>query len=176
MSTTDPRSSSSASDENSDGDHDYVDDLVNLYDPGLGPLRSSSWNLFSRSSVGKETPRRTGSVSLKSNKYQRNLRISLRMKFHFLNERLLSFEIGIRQFTRAWAGIATTDCRISLANIRPADSPIFELCKSLNFEAVKTMLEEGRASIYDVDDMTHSSLLDVRDYTSVYSLVRTWAR
>lgn len=166
-STTDPRSSSSASDQNFDGDHDYVDDLVNLYDSGLKPLHASSWNFGSKSSVENERRWQAGSVSLKSNKHHRDLRVSLRTKFYFLNERLFSFEMGIRQFTRAWASIATTDCRISVANVRPVGSLIFELCKKSDFEGVKAMLDEGRASINDVDDNRHYSLLDVRHSSQV---------
>lgn len=171
-STTAPRSYSNASEKSADSDHDYVDDLVTLYDPGLGTLDSSSWTFGSTISAEEDRPRRTGRLSLKSNKYHANLRVSLRMKFYFLNERVLSFELGLRQFTRAWASIATTDCRLSVVNIRPVGSRVFELCKNLDFDVVKSMLEEGRASIYDVDNaFNHSGLLDVRNHMSVDSLM-----
>ncbi|KAF6814482.1 hypothetical protein CSOJ01_04033 [Colletotrichum sojae] len=160
-STTGPRSYSRASEKTTDSDHDCQENLLTLYDPGLESLYSSSWTFGSTPSAEKDGPRRTGRLFLKSNRYHRNLRVSLRMRFYFLNERVLSFEMGLRQFTQAWASIATTGCRISIANIRPADSPIFELCDKLDFEGVKTMLDEGRASIYDVDDANHAGLLEL---------------
>ncbi|KAF6829581.1 hypothetical protein CPLU01_07867 [Colletotrichum plurivorum] len=160
LSTAGSKSPYSASEKTNNNDHDYVDNLMTSYDSGLGTLSSSSWTFGSTPFAAKDDPRHAGRLTLDYNKYHRNLRVSLRVKFYFLNERVLSFELGLRQFIRAWASIATTDCRISVANIRPTGSPIFELCRKSDLEGVRKVLEEGQASIYDVDDLDHATLLD----------------
>ncbi|KAF6831672.1 hypothetical protein CMUS01_07255 [Colletotrichum musicola] len=130
-------------------DRDYVDDLLMVWDREPNQtLHDSSWTFGAtapdnskENTPGSTVPCYSGRLSVKFTTYYRDFRASLRVKFFLLNERIFNFELGLRQFTRAWTSISLSDCQIRVVNIRPADSPIFKLCAELDFDGIKTMLQ-----------------------------------
>lgn len=149
-------------------DYSDVDDLLSLSDFGdfgtTTPARQSEWTFVGNQSKdtasANRDPRYEAQFSVKLGKYRRDFRASFKLRFFLLSERILRFELGLQQFTHAWTSVSLSDFRIQLTNVIPRNSLIFELCRQSDFEGVKRMLEDGRASICDVNDFG-AGLLDV---------------
>ncbi|WQF89345.1 hypothetical protein CDEST_14359 [Colletotrichum destructivum] len=145
--------------------HEFVDTVTEFHDFGTNrTIQYARWELDSSDEEKPEAvtrvPRYCGQVAVKTTASFREVRASLRVRFFLFNERVLRFELGVRQFTRAWSSFAFVGSRIDVLNVRPFDSRIFNCCRELDFDGVKTMLEQGQASINDVDDETNAGLLE----------------
>ncbi|KAJ0163014.1 hypothetical protein CTA2_3647, partial [Colletotrichum tanaceti] len=143
--------------------HEFVNTVIESHNFGTGqPSQRAQWDFEGSSGTGTVTqrPRYSGHVAVKTTASFREVRASLRVRFFLFNERVLRFELGVRQLTRAWTSFSLVGSRIDVVNIRPYGSQIFRYCGNLDFDGVKMMLEQGRASIHDVDDRYNAGLLE----------------
>lgn len=143
--------------------HEFVDTIIEFYNFGTSqPSQHAQWDFRSSSVTGRTTPRPrySGHVAVKTTASFRQVRASLRLRFFFFNERVLQFELGVRQLTRTWTSFSLVGSGIDVVNIRSNDSRIFKYCREGNFDGVKMMIEQGQASINDVDDMYSGGLLE----------------
>ncbi|KAI0152851.1 hypothetical protein GGR57DRAFT_469268 [Xylariaceae sp. FL1272] len=115
--------------------------ILMRYSRAWGDLRGP------QTSMG-ETSLRT-SISLQSKRNRRRFRALLQVKFKFICTRILQIEVRAQQVLHQWLGAPWFDCSMTVVNIRPDDSPVFDACLKLDFWRVKGLIESGEASVYD---------------------------
>ncbi|KAI1270658.1 hypothetical protein F5Y18DRAFT_369114 [Xylariaceae sp. FL1019] len=113
---------------------------------------SRAWGdlLEPRISTGERSLR--AHIALQSKRNRRRFRAVLQVKFKFLCTRVLQIEIRAQQILHQWLGAPWFDCWMTVVNVRPGDSPIFEACFQLDFWRVKSLIDSGEASVYDFMD------------------------
>lgn len=122
---------------------------------------SQTWGSFHNPQRNTDKTTSMGtSISFQSKRNRRKLRISLNAKFYFLCVRILQFEIRAQHISRQWLGGTWIGCSMTIFNLRPRKSPIFEACLDLDYLRTRDLLESGQASVYDVDD-EYGGLLEV---------------
>lgn len=119
------------------------------------PLARQDWsfNTKAKSQDAYDSQERLeGSLSLISKKNLWKARARLKARVNILGKRIICLEIKAQHFTQAWLGMPFLSGQLSIVNVRPNDTPIFEACSNLDLPVVKHLLETGEASIHDVDE------------------------
>jgi hypothetical protein len=107
---------------------------------------------------------RLGSVAavaeFESRAYRKKLRAKVRVWFGLFGPRVAEFEFAVHVRSKAWLS-PTVEVAVRSINIRPWLSRIFQDCEASNLINVKGLIETGAASINDVSEFNHKSLLQV---------------
>ncbi|KAF4483713.1 hypothetical protein CGGC5_v007223 [Colletotrichum fructicola Nara gc5] len=76
------------------------------------------------------------------------------MCFKLLGHHILRFELQAQLLCRLWRFDPSLRASLTIVNVRPSDTPIFEACRNWNLQEVHYLLETGQAGINDTDGET----------------------
>lgn len=107
------------------------------------------------------TPKMGAVVTYESKRNRRKIKIAFFVKFKLFCNRILNFDIEMQQWCSRGGGKPWLGCSMTLFNIRPRDAPIFLACRRWDFHEVRSLIESGEASLYDVNEEI-GGLLEVR--------------
>jgi hypothetical protein len=89
-------------------------------------------------------------AEFQSKRQRKKLRAKIRVWFNLFGPKVVEFEMTIHFRSRSWLS-PTLQASLRSINIRPSDSPIFNACMRGNPGTVRRLIENGEASINDVD-------------------------
>ncbi|KAH6847591.1 hypothetical protein B0I37DRAFT_147839 [Chaetomium sp. MPI-CAGE-AT-0009] len=123
-------------------------------------------------------PSRLGRIAavaeFQSRAYRKKLRATIRVWSRLFGSRIVEFEFAIHIRSKAWLS-PTLELAVRSINIRPWGSEIFSACQTFDIARVKNLFESGKASINDVCENQHKSILDYAVGPSYYADVcRLW--
>ena len=75
----------------------------------------------------------------------------MKLAFGIFGQRILDFELGVRQVAHAWFSLPWMSAYVAVKNVRDREAPIFRACMGADLAGVRGLLESGEASIYDID-------------------------
>lgn len=104
-------------------------------------------------------------IAIISKRKSTNVRFMFNLCCKLMGGRILNFELQIMLSCRSWTLTPRVASSLAIFNLRPSDSPIFLACQEHNFNEVRYLLEDGQASIYDIDEEI-GGLLEVCDSVS----------
>lgn len=118
------------------------------------------------------TPKMGAIVTYESKRNRRKVKIGFFVRFKLFCNRIFNFDVEMQQWCSRGGGKPSLGCSMTLFNIRPHDAPIFVACRKWDFRKVRSLIECGEASLYDVNEET-GGLLEVRhSQTSEYKRLR----
>lgn len=107
------------------------------------------------------TPRTGAAVDYETTSNRRRVKLAGVLGFKLICNRIIKFEIeGLQWYLRS-GGIPQLSCSMTIFNVRPYDTPIFEACRRWDFGKVTHLIQTGQASLHDVDDKL-GGLLEVK--------------
>lgn len=131
---------------------------LNSYVASIGNGGSPTAVRNSMSSVG-------AGIAIDSKRKSTKVRLMFNLCWKLFAGRILEFETQILLNCSSWTLTPRVASSLAIFNLRPSNSPIFLACRDHDFDEVRYLLENGQASIYDVDDEI-GGLLEVCDSSS----------
>lgn len=122
------------------------------YDWGK-PLTSHSWAYGWNDRFGVKT-------TFVSKRNTWAARVMLKAQLNFFGRRIIHTEFKMHHFTRSWMSMPSISSLVTILNIRPNDTPIFEACREHDLPTIQHLLETGKASVFDVNE-DRDGLLEV---------------
>lgn len=101
-------------------------------------------------------------IVINSKRESTKVRLMFNLGCKLIGGRILDFELQIMLNCRYWTVTPRLASSLAIFNLRPSNSPIFLACRKHDFDEVRYLLENGQASIYDIDEQT-GGLLEVCD-------------
>lgn len=112
-----------------------------------------------------------GNLTLESKMKSQKAKFLFSMCFKMLGHHILRFEMQAQLLCRLWRFDPSVRASLTIINVRPSDTPIFEACRNWNLQEVHYLLETGKAGINDTDGET-GGLLEVRSHTVAFPCVQ----
>ena len=131
---------------------------LNSYVASIGNGGSPTAVRNSMSSVG-------AGIAIGSKRKSIKVRLMFNLCWKLFAGRILEFETQILLNCSSWTLTPRVASSLAIFNLHPSNSPIFLACRDHDFDEVRYLLENGQASIYDVDDKI-GGLLEVCDSSS----------
>ncbi|KAF4411491.1 hypothetical protein CFRS1_v006462 [Colletotrichum fructicola] len=95
-----------------------------------------------------------GKLTLESKMRSQKAELLFSMCFKLLGHHILRFELQAQLLCRLWRFDPSLRASLTIVNVRPSDTPIFEACRNWNLQEVHYLLETGQAGINDTDGET----------------------